>query len=160
VPAAAAARDGKIRPHGYGPGSVVRATAYGARRMKPPACRRSSRTTTGRLPAPRPATAQRRLCHAGTKPLVGFEMKSRSGSRLSAWRLGRFPPRWIVASQAGLAFPLCRMPLPVGALFGSESAARGRVAALVAVVPADAIARQGITFEYFLNDTRAGSAVR
>jgi len=42
----------------------------------------------------------------------------------------------------------------------SKGAARRRVDALVAVVPADPIARRGIAPEYLLNDTRAGSAIR
>ena len=94
----------------------------------------------------------------GQSRSVGSEVNSRSGSRLSAGRLGRFPPRWIVASQAGLAFPLCRLPLPLGALFGSEPTASGRVDALVAVVPADPIARRRIASQHLLHDTRAGPA--
>jgi hypothetical protein len=39
----------------------------------------------------------------------------------------------------GLAFPRRRLSLSFRARFGSESSARGRVDALVAIVPADAI---------------------
>jgi hypothetical protein len=63
-------------------------------------------------------------------------------------------------SSGWLAFSWCRLPLPLGGSFGSQSATRGRVDALVAVVPADPIARRGIAAQHFLNDTRAGSAVR
>jgi hypothetical protein len=58
-----------------------------------------------------------------------------------------------------LAFRWCRLPLPLGVLFGSESAACGRIDALVAVVPAAPIARRRIPSQHFLNDTRARSAV-
>ena len=63
-------------------------------------------------------------------------------------------------SSAWSAFPWCRLPLPVAALFGPERAASGRVDGLVAVIPADSITRRGIAAQHFLNDTRAGSAVR
>jgi hypothetical protein len=52
------------------------------------------------------------------------------------------------------------LPLSAGALFGSKRAARGRLDALVAVVPADPIARRGITAQHALHDTRAGSTTR
>jgi hypothetical protein len=55
------------------------------------------------------------------------------------------------------AFPWYRSPLALGAGLGPQSAARGRVDALVAIVPADPIARRGIATEHFLNRTRAGS---
>jgi hypothetical protein len=62
--------------------------------------------------------------------------------------------------RLGLAFPWRRSSLPFRARFGSEGSARGRVDALVAIVPADAVARRGIATQHFLNDARAGSAVR
>ena len=43
----------------------------------------------------------------------------------------------------GLAFPRRRLSLAFRARFGSEGSARGRVDALVAIVPADAIPRRG-----------------
>ena len=60
----------------------------------------------------------------------------------------------------GLAFPRRRLSLPFRAWFGSQSSARGRVDALVAIVPADAIPRRGVAAQHFLNDTGAGSAAR
>jgi hypothetical protein len=48
-----------------------------------------------------------------------------------------------------LAFRWCRLPLPLGVLFGSESAACGRIDALVAVVPAAPIARRRIPSQHF-----------
>ena len=60
------------------------------------------------------------------------------------------------ASSGCSAFPW-RPALALGAGLGSQGAARGRVDALVAVVPADPIARRGIATEHFLNHTRARS---
>jgi hypothetical protein len=62
--------------------------------------------------------------------------------------------------RLGLAFPRRRLSLPFRARFGSEGSARGRVDALVAIVPANAIPRRGIAAQHFLNDTGAGSAAR
>jgi len=60
----------------------------------------------------------------------------------------------------GLAFPRRRLSLPFRARFGSQGSARGRVDALMAIVPADAIPRRGIAAQHFLNDTGARSAAR
>ena len=62
--------------------------------------------------------------------------------------------------QVGLAFAWRRFPRPHGASLGSQRAARGRVYSLVAIVPADPIARRRIAAQDLLNDTRAGSTVR
>jgi hypothetical protein len=63
--------------------------------------------------------------------------------------------RWVE-----LAFRWRRFSRPLGASFGSQRAARGRVDSLVTVVPANPIARRGVAPQDFLNDTRAGSTVR
>ena len=60
------------------------------------------------------------------------------------------------ASSGCSVFPW-RLALALGAGLGSQGAACGRVDALVAVVPADPIARRGIATEHFLNHTRARS---
>ena len=65
----------------------------------------------------------------------------------------------MVMSQVALPFPWRRWSRPLGALFGTKRAARGRVDGLVAVIPTDAIARRGIGTQDFLNDTRTGSAI-
>jgi hypothetical protein len=62
--------------------------------------------------------------------------------------------------RLGLAFPRRRLSSPCRARFGSEGSARGRIDALVAIVPADAIPRRGVAAQHFLNDTGAGSAAR
>ena len=63
-------------------------------------------------------------------------------------------------SRLGLPFRRRRFSLPFRAWFGSQRSARGRVDALVAVVPADAIPRRWVAAQHFLNDTGAGSAAR
>ena len=62
--------------------------------------------------------------------------------------------------RLGLAFPRRRSSSPFRARFGSEGSDRGRIDALVAIVPADAIPRRGVAAYHFLNDTGAGSATR
>ena len=62
--------------------------------------------------------------------------------------------------RLGLAFPRRRLSSPCRARFGSQGSARGRVDALVAIVPADAIPRRGVAAQHFLNDTGTGSAAR
>ena len=52
-----------------------------------------------------------------------------------------------------------RMLRPLAASPSSKGAARRCEDALVAIVPADPIARRGIASEYLLNDTRAGLAI-
>ena len=75
------------------------------------------------------------------------------------------PGVWLLASAVDRqisgwrAFPWYRSPLALGAGLGPQSAARGRVDALVAIVPADPIARRRIASQHFLNDTRTGSAI-
>ena len=56
-----------------------------------------------------------------------------------------------------LAFLSSRWALALGAWLGSQGAARGRVDALVAIIPADPIARRRVASQHFLNHTRAGS---
>ena len=63
-------------------------------------------------------------------------------------------------ARLGLAFPRRRLPLPFRARFGSEGSARGRVDALMAIIPADAIPRRRVAAQHFLNDTGAGSPAR
>jgi hypothetical protein len=140
---------------------------------------RAHRATTlgacGRLPAgPRPhhyghatraravvlPTARQQLRHAEASRCGRLRRATaRSGSRLRSWHLGLFRGAVDRRSSGWLAFPGCRLPLPLGAWFGPKGAARGRVDALVAVIPADPIARRRIAPQHFLNDTRAGSAV-
>ena len=56
----------------------------------------------------------------------------------------------------GSAFRRRRLSLLFGVRFGSEGSARGRVDALMAIVPADAIPRRGIAAQHFLDETGAG----
>jgi hypothetical protein len=83
-----------------------------------------------------------------------------SPSQQSRHRASLRRGRGVVRPRLGLAFPRGRLSLPFRARFGAESSARGRVDALVAIVPADAIPRRGVAAHHFLNDTAAGSAAR
>ncbi len=69
---------------------------------------------------------------------------------------GRWVARGILASQVGLAFAWPRFSRPLGASLGTKRAARGRVDGLVAVIPADAIARRRIAAQDLLNDVLSG----
>ena len=94
------------------------------------------------------------------KPSVGFVVCGpRSGSRLRTRRTGPSLPGAVDRRISGwFAFPVVPLAATSWVLFGSESAACGRVDALVAVVPADPVARRGIASQNFLNHTRARSA--
>jgi hypothetical protein len=85
------------------------------------------------------STIQRRLREAQLRrakpPIRERPPRTRRVGLVPAWRS--------VESQLGLAFPWCPLPLPLGALFGSESAACGRVHTLLAVVPPDPIGGEG-----------------
>jgi hypothetical protein len=121
-----------------------------------PAGRRTARPRAG---CPRPAgssLAQRRFRQAGQAVRSTSSSRSAIGSEPAAAGL---VPGAVDRSSGLSAFPGCRLPRLLGALFGSEGAACGRVDALVAVVPADPIARRGIPSQHLLNDTCAGSAV-
>ncbi len=114
----------------------------------------------GQNSQPKPDCHQRRIVRheARGKRRLGFDRGA--GALLAR----ASPNRLTVASsyandRSPLALPWCRLPRPVGALFGSKGAARGRVDGLVPVVPPDAIARRRVAAQDFLNDTRAGSTV-
>ena len=109
-----------------------------------------------------PVVLRRAAASPGRDKPFGQPRRARSliGESVAHVAPGSVPGAAYRRSSGWLAFSWCRLPLPLGGSFGSESAARGRVDALVAVVPADPIARRGIAAQHFLNDTRAGSAVR
>ena len=71
-----------------------------------------------------------------------------------------FPAAADLPLPGWLAFSCRRFSRPLGASFGSQRAARGRVDSLVTIVPADPIARRWLAAQDFLNDTRARSTAR
>ena len=113
----------------------------------------------------RAAHVLKSLCDSSVDPAGSAPARAREPQGLRSTPTVRPPGptrstvRRIAESQVGSAFPWRHLPLPLGALFGSQSAAGRRVDALVTVVPADAITRRGIASQHFLNETAAGSAV-
>ena len=129
----------------------------GARRAQPGARRSSACTPRAGYPcAAGPTTTQQPLRPAGPSRSLDFVVRGpRSGSRPRTWRPVPRLGRWTVVSRAPQGVRGAE-PFPVRALF----AARRRVDALVAIVPADPIARRRITSQHLLNDTRARSTNR
>jgi hypothetical protein len=162
VPAAARGRRNEIA--GHGPGSVLRArhpTALAGRTRLPARPRAAPLQVDYRLPAG-PSTAQRR-----PRTPTGRSVRSASSRAAPDRRVGRDGSNWISPHGAvhrritrWVSVSAVPLPSPLGALLGPESAASGRVNALVAVVPADPIARRRIALQYLLNDARARSTVR
>jgi hypothetical protein len=135
---------------------------YGARRVQPRARRPSGPHHHGTLPAPGRSLYRPAAAWPGRDKPFGRPRRARCliGESVAHVAPGSVPGAADRRSSGWLAFSWCRLPLLLGGSFGSESAARGRVDGLVAVVPADPIARRGIAAQHFLNDTRAGTAVR
>jgi hypothetical protein len=154
----AALEDEAVGPRSwlYGPGLTALRRSEGAAAWP----QAFGRTTMGRLPATRRSFhRQAAAAPAGGKP-IGRLRRARSPMGKSAAHVasGLFPGAVDRRISGWLAFPWCRLPLPLGALFGPEGAACGRVDALVAIVPANPIARRGIAAQHFLDDTREGAA--
>ena len=89
----------------------------------------------------------RQVARTATRPIASGE-------------IGVFGAVVFLAIQLLIGLLILLLLRPLAASPSSKRAARRRVDALVAVVPADPIARRGIASEYLLNDTRAGSAIR
>jgi hypothetical protein len=141
-------------------------------------CKALSKTGGASVMHYRKTRADPRIVDEGQARYVPGSLRPRLGTPHTLWTsfdAAAGPTKWWTSCRARGAWSCrrvdrdlsgrwalawCRLLRPRATAPSSKGPARRRVDALVAVVPADPIARRGIASAYLLNDTRAGSTIR